>query len=186
MAGTNTSGGKTRKDHEDEIRRMRAGIEPERKSYFKHILFSILGIAVIGAAAGGWFVLGSGDDAKDSTAEVDDTPPVIEVPSELAYIDLQPFFIQVETGKGVLKNIVVTLSLEVEKDSDHERLVERELPRLYEAYLRTLTDRPLPGAVDGNVEITHIKNRIRAENLRLLGPGKVYDVVLRNVWVTEG
>ena len=183
MAGTNTSDGRTRKEHEDDIRRMRAGIEEERYYNPKLILISILGFLVIVGAAAGWFVFGAGEE---QTVEVEDTPPVIEVPGQLAYIDLQPLFIQVKTSKGPLQNVVVTLSLEVEEGSDHERRVKRELPRLYEAYLRTLTERPLPGAVDGNVEVIHIKNRIRAENLRLLGPGTVYDVVLRNIWVTEG
>ena len=162
MAGTNTSDG---------------------KSYFKLILFSILGILVVAGAGTGWFLFGTGDE---QTVEVEDTPPVIEVPARLAYIDLRPLFIQVKTTDGRLQNVVVTLSLEVEEGSEHERRVERELPRLYEAYLQTLTERPIPGAVDGKVEVIHIKNRIRAENLRLLGPGTVYEVVLRNIWITEG
>jgi flagellar basal body-associated protein FliL len=184
MAGTNTSDGKSREEIEDDIRRMRAGLKPESKHNPKPILYAILSILVVAGAAGGWFVISA--SGEEATVEVEDTPPVIEAPQQLAYIDLQPFFIQVETSKGQLKNVVVTLSLEVEEGSDNERRVEHELPRLYEAYLRTLTDRPLPGAADGNVDVTHIKNRIRAENLRLLGPGTVYDVILRNIWVTEG
>ena len=82
--------------------------------------------------------------------------------------------------------MVIALALEVEAESKNALRVEREMPRLYEAYLRTLTDRPLPGAAEGNVEVTHVKNRMNAENLRLLGPGVVYDVVLRNIWITEG
>ncbi len=183
MAVTNTSDGKTREELEDDILRMRAGLKPESKLNLKLIIFSIVGI-LAAAAAGGWFVISGGDE--DATAEVEDTPPVIEAPRQVAYIDLKPIFIQVETGKGQLQNVVVTLSLEVEEASENARRVEHELPRLYEAYLRALTVRPLPGAADGNVDVTHIKNRIRAENLRLLGPGTVYDVVLRNIWVTEG
>ncbi len=183
MADTNTSKSKSKADYEEEIRDMRAGVVPARTINIKLILVPLVGILLIAASAGGWLVF-KGDE--ETTVEVEDTPPVIEKPQQLAYIDLQPIFIQVETGKGELKNVVVTLSLEVEEDSENERRVERELPRLYEAYLRTLSDRPLPGADDGNVEVTHIKNRVRAENLRLLGPGTVYDVVLRNIWVTEG
>ena len=183
MADSSTSGAKNKADYEAEIRDIRAGVKPERGFNLKLILVPLIGISLIVASAGGWLVFKGGEE---TTVEVEDTPPVIEKPKQLAYIDLRPLFIQVETGKGELKNVVVTLSLEVEEDSENERRVERELPRLYEAYLRTLSDRPLPGADDGNVEVTHIKNRIRAENLRLLGPGTVYDVVLRNIWITEG
>ena len=144
----------------------------------KLVLFVLIVFLVIGAAAGGWFVLFAG---KDTPLAAADEPPVIEAPREIAYIDLKPIFIQIETGRGVIQNVVVSLSLEVEQGRDYRR-VEQALPRLYEAYLRALTDRPLPGAADGKVEVTHIKNRVRAENLRLLGPGVVYDVILNHVW----
>lgn len=156
---------------------------PAKPGRRKLILFALIGILVVGAAAGGGYVFLAG---KNKTDAEEDAPPVIEAPRKLAYIDLEPFFIQVKTDKGLLQNIVVTLALEVEKNSDEEERVKQVMPRLYEAYLRTLTDRPLPGAATGEVEVAHIKNRIRAENLRLLGPGAVYDVILRNIWVTEG
>ena len=123
---------------------------------------------------------------KDTQVADEDEPPVIEAPRRLTYIEVEPIFIQVETGKGVLQNVVIALSLEVELGNSDATRVKNEMPRLYEAYLRTLTARPLPGAENGNVEITHIKNRIRAENLRLLGPGVVDDVILTNMWVNEG
>ena len=148
----------------------------------KLILFALIGLLVVGSAAGGAFVfLGK----KDAQVAVEDEPPVIEAPRKLTYIEVDPIFIQVETGKGVLQNVVVALSLEVEMGNSDALRVQNEMPRLYEAYLRTLTDRPLPRGENGDVEVTHIKNRIRAENLRLLGPGVVYDVVLNNMWVTE-
>ncbi len=95
-------------------------------------------------------------------------------------------FVHVDLRSGKSSNVVVTLSLEVEEGGEHQVQVERALPRLYEAYLRTLTKEPLPGAEDGKVVVAHIKNRIRAENLRLLGPGVVHDVVLKNIWDAQG
>ncbi|NKB50064.1 MAG: hypothetical protein GKS02_11980 [Alphaproteobacteria bacterium] len=175
MAGTNISIDGVLDDEGDEA--------PKKKGRRKLILFALIGVLVIGGAAGGAFVFLGGDD---TVVAEEDAPPVIEVPRELTYIELEPIFIQVETGKGVLQNVVVELSLEVELGNDDVRRIKASMPRLYEAYLRTLTDRPLPGAENGNVEVTHIKNRMRAENLRLLGPGVVYDVVLRNMWVNEG
>lgn len=158
-------------------------VAPKKKGRRKLILFGLIGLLVLGGAGGGAFVFLIGGEGE---LVAEDEPPVIEKPPELTYIDLEPIFIQVETGNGVLQNVVVELALEVELGNADAARVKAEMPRLYEAYLRTLTDRPLPGADSGDVEPTHIKNRIRAENLRLLGPGVVYDVVLKNMWVTKG
>ena len=158
------------------------GKKPAKSGRRKLILFALIGLLVVGATGGGAFVFLF---KKDIQVADEDEPPVIEAPRRLTYIEVEPIFIQVETGKGVLQNVVVALSLEVELGNSDATRVKNEMPRLYEAYLRALTERPLPGAENGDVEVTHIKNRIRAENLRLLGPGVVYDVVLSNMWVTE-
>ena len=158
------------------------GKKPAKSGRRKLILFALIGLLVVGATGGGAFVFLF---KKDIQVADEDEPRVIEAPRRLTYIEVEPIFIQVETGKGVLQNVVVALSLEVELGNSDATRVKNEMPRLYEAYLRTLTERPLPGAENGDVEVTHIKNRIRAENLRLLGPGVVYDVVLSNMWVTE-
>ncbi|MDH3737672.1 MAG: hypothetical protein OER92_00655 [Alphaproteobacteria bacterium] len=158
------------------------GAKPKKSGRRKLILFGLIGLLVVGATGGGAFLFLGGK--KTNLAE-EGEPPVIETPVELTYIDVEPIFIQVETGNGELQNVVVALALEVELGNSDAARVKNEMPRLYEAYLRTLTERPLPGADNGDVEVTHIKNRIRAENLRLLGPGVVYDVVLNNMWITE-
>ena len=158
------------------------GAAPAKSGRRKLIIFGLVGLLVVGSAAGGAFVfLGK----KDIQLAEEDEPPVIEAPRELTYIEVEPIFIQIETGNGELQNVVVALSLEVELGNSDATRVKNEMPRLYEAYLRALTERPLPGAANGDVEVTYIKNRIRAENLRLLGPGVIYDVVLSNMWITE-
>lgn len=156
---------------------------PEKSGKKKLIIIVATVLLLLGGAGGGWFMFFAGGEEE---AVVEDLPPVIEVPPELTYVNVDPIFIQVETKKGVLQNVVVTLALEVERDSDGQEEVKQEMPRLFEAYLKVLTSRPLPGAAEGNVDATHVKNRVRAETLRLLGPGKVYDVVLRGIWVMEG
>ncbi len=154
----------------------------KKSGHKKLIIFALAGLLVAGGAGGGAFVfLG-----KDDVAELEDEPPVIEELKRIGYIRIKPIFIQVETDKGVLQNLVVELALEVEKDSKQEDRIKMAMPLLFESYLRTLTDRPIPGAADGKVEVTHIKNRIRAENLRILGPGAVHDVILLNIWISEG
>lgn len=155
---------------------------PKKSGSKKLIILAVVGLLVVGAAAGGAYVFVF---AKDTTEEVEDAPPVIEELQRIGYININPIFVQAETDKGRLQNVVIELALEVEKDSDDAERVRLVMPRLYEAYLRALTDRPLPGAADGKVEVTYIKNRIRAENLEILGPGVVHDVVMRNVWISD-
>lgn len=156
---------------------------PGKKGHKKLIIFSLVGLLVAGAAAGGAFVFFLGND---TVAEEEDVPPVIEELRRIGYIKIKPIFVQVETDKGVFQNLVVELALEVEKDSKDEERIKLAMPFLFEAYLRTLTARPIPGAADGKAEVSHIKNRIRAENLRILGPGAVHNVVLSNIWISEG
>jgi flagellar FliL protein len=154
---------------------------PAKKGNKKLIIFTLAGLLVAGGAGGGAFVfLG-----KDDVAEAEDEPPVIEELRRIGYVNIKPIFVQVETDKGELQNLVVELALEVEKGSRDEERIKQAMPFLFEAYLRTLTARPIPGAADGKAEVTHIKNRIRAENLRILGPGAVHNVILRNIWFTK-
>ena len=148
----------------------------------KLIFFALLGLLVAGGG-GGAFVFFFGND---TVAEVEDEPPVIEALERIGYINIAPIFVQVKTDTGELQNLVVELALEVEKGGRDEERIKAAMPMLFESYLRALTARPLPGAADGKVEVTHIKNRIRAENLRILGPGAVHDVVMRNIWISEG
>jgi len=149
----------------------------------KLILFAVIGLVVASAAGGGAFVYIAANNTVDLE---EDAPPVIEALRKIGYVNIEPIFIQVETDKGLLQNVVVELALEVEKGGAEEERINLAMPLLFESYLRALTDRPLPGAADGDVEVTHIKNRIRAVNLRLLGPGAVRDVVMRNIWISEG
>ena len=180
MAVTDTSGNKAREDLEADIREMRAHFNSPGAGRGKLIIIAVLGFLVLAGAAGGaWFVFAGGE--ADTVAE-EDLPPVVTAPRKLAYIDLKPIFIPVEFASGAVENVVVSLSLEIEGENTDRERIALALPRLYEAYLRALTDRPLPGAADGKVEVIHIKNRIRAENLRLLGPGVVHDVILNHIW----
>lgn len=183
MAATDISDDKTRDEHEQAIRDMRAGRAPG-KSKRKKLLFLSLGAVLLLGGGGGaaWLLFGADDAAAPVEA---DAPPVVEAPHRIGYINLKAIFVPIETDAGTATNVVVSLALEVDKEGDNRTKVEAALPRLYEAYLRALTARPLPGAAEGKVEVTAIKNRIRAENLRLLGPGVVYDVIVQRVWDPE-
>lgn len=184
MAATNISDEKSRKDYERDIKDIRAGLDPNRRRRRKKLIVTIAAgsvVVMIAGAGGAWFVPGSGD--VEAVAEVAPAAvPVVEMPRALSYVDLKPIFVPVESDAGKVENVVVSLSLEIKGGDKERKRVVQALPRLYEAYLRALTERPLPGAAEGKVEVIHVKNRIRAENLRLLGPGVVHDVILNSIW----
>ncbi|MCZ6454438.1 MAG: hypothetical protein O6909_09370, partial [Alphaproteobacteria bacterium] len=117
MADTDTSEDEILDEDADEAASDAASAKSGKR---KLILFALIGLLVVGAAAGGWFVFFAGDD---STVAAEGEPPVIVAPRKLAYIDLEPIFIQVESSKGKFSNVVIELALEVEEGSDDARRV---------------------------------------------------------------
>lgn len=105
---------------------------------------------------------------------------------ELIYIDLDPLFVPFETMEGEHHKIVLILSLEVDRANSTDKRVRSLMPRLRESYVRSLTSRPFPGTEDGTIETVYLKNRIRAENNRILGVGAVNDVLVRDIRVVSG
>mgnify|MGYP003387096803 CR=1 FL=1 len=189
MADTNTSGDLSRAESEAAIRAMRAGKDPNaddqpKKKGKKKLVLLIL-ILVIGAAgaAGYKFVLPKEEPLH---AEVLEPEPEPEGALDLVYIDLDPLFVPFQTEDGHRLKIVVVLSLEVEREHHSDKKVRSLLPRLREAYVRSLTSRPYPGTGEGSIKIVYLKNRIRAENNRILGTGTVNDVLVRDVRVLQG
>ena len=95
-------------------------------------------------------------------------------------------FIPFQTEKGARHKIMVMLSLEIPREREEDKFVRSLLPRLREAYVRALTSRPFPGTEDESIETVYLKNRIRAENIRVLGIGIVNDVLVRDIRVLPG
>ncbi|MEP4888073.1 MAG: hypothetical protein ABJ215_17010 [Alphaproteobacteria bacterium] len=167
---------------------MRAGggsdaAEKPKKSKKKLLLIGLLAVLLGGGGAAYKFVLAKppSEHAAVPVPEPEDTGP-----GELYYIDLGPLFIPFQTQTGARHKIVVVLSLEVGRKRQEDKLVRSLLPRLREAYVRTLTSRPFPGTEDGSIETVYLKNRIRSENIRVLGIGIVNDVLVRDIRVLPG
>lgn len=174
---------KSREQNLADIAAMRAGRRPGEKkpaSPFRLILIIVAAVLMLaGGAVGAWFFL---INQEEEVVEEEFVPEIIP-PPELAYVKLDPMFIPVigeRTGQKI--RLVVSLALEVAEDGSESK-VRGILPRLHEAYLRALIERPLPQTADGRIEAVHIKNRVRAENLRILGPEIVHDVVVLDVRV---
>ena len=186
MADTDTSGKASRAENEAAIRAMRAGRSTDtstspKKSKKKLLVILLLAVLVGGGGAAFKLLLAK---EPSNVAEVP-IPEAVE-PVELTYIDLAPLFIPFQTEKGARHKIVVMLSLEVGRARNEDKLVRSLMPRLRESYVRALTSRPFPGVEDGSIETVYLKNRIRAENIRLLGLGVVNDVLVRDIRVLPG
>jgi len=189
MADTDTSKAQSRADSEAAIRAMRAGEgsdgdKPVKKKGKKKLI--VLMLVVLLAAGGGAaykFILAKDDSAL---AEVPDPEPEVVEALELVYIDLDPLFIPFRTSGGERHKIVVVLSLEVGRENNGDKRVWALLPKLRESYVRALTSRPFPGAEEGSIKTVYLKNRIRAENNRILGTGVVNDVLVRDIRVLPG
>ena len=188
MADTDISKGKSRADSEAAIRAMRAGEDPDagkppKKGKKKLLLMMLVILLAAGGGAAYKFVL-----AKDDTmlAEVPDPEPEVVEADQLVYIDLAPLFVPFETNDGGRHKIVVVLSLEVGRRDNGDKRVWALLPKLRESYVRALTSRPFPRAEEGSIKTVYLKNRIRAENNRILGTGVVNDVLVRDIRVLPG
>ncbi len=182
MADTDTSkkSEKTRAENEAAIRAMRKG-----KKRGKLKLVAVLLVLLLVAGAGAFKFMGAGEEEKEPELAAIERPGPLD-PSELIYINLDPLFIPFRTEEGARHKIVVILSLEVGRARHEDKLVRSLLPRLREAYVRTLTSRPFPGTEDGSIETVYLKNRLRAENIRVLGSGVVNDVLVRDIRVVPG
>ena len=187
MADSDTSKKKSRADHEAEIRAMRAGQDPNAKPPKKGKKKLVLLLSVLLLAAGGGaaykFILAPQDQ---ELVEVPEPEPEPEEPADLMYIDLAPMFVPFSTAEGTHHKIVVVLSLEVDRADHSDKHVRALMPRLREAYVRALTSRPFPGTEDGSIETVYLKNRIRDQNNRILGIGRVNDVLVRDIRVVAG
>lgn len=188
MADTGTSGKATRAESEAAIRAMRAGgagDEPPKPKKSKKKLVMIVLLAVLVGGGGAAYKLVLAKEPSEHAA-VPVPEPEETGPGELYYIDLDPLFIPFQMEKGARHKIVVMLSLEVGRKRQEDKLVRSLMPRLREAYVRTLTSRPFPGTDDGSIETVYLKNRIRSENIRVLGIGVVNDVLVRDIRVLPG
>ena len=127
----------------------------------KLLIFGLLGLLLLGGGgAGALFALGivGGDD---TVAEVD-TEPAPEANSEqvVTYIELKPITAPVTQGNRVLFNVMLTLSIEVSEQNEKERIA-RFMPRLRDAMLRELHQRPLRRQAKGSrFDIDEVKGRM--------------------------
>jgi flagellar FliL protein len=184
VADSDTSKTSTRAEDEAAIRDMRNGGPAEKKSKKKLVVLLLAELLVAGGGAAAYKFMFAKELDAPQVAKLEKPKPV--EPVELIYIDLDPLFVPFKTEEGRRHKIVVILSLEVGRARLEDKWVRSLMPRLREAYVRALTSRPFPGTEDGSIETVYLKNRIRAENIRILGSGVVNDVLVRDIRVVPG
>lgn len=181
MAGTDTSS-KARAADEADILAMRKGKRSKKKLVV--ILAAVLLLG--GGGAGAWFTVLAPEPPVETAEPQEVEPEPRKGPEQPTYVNLDPLFVPYRGANGYQHRIALMLALEVDRATGADATVKSQIPRIREAYLMALTDRPLPGTSDGSIEIVYVKNRLRAENLRLLGPGVINDVLIRDIQVVSG
>ncbi|MEK9661631.1 MAG: hypothetical protein VW644_07855 [Alphaproteobacteria bacterium] len=172
----------SRKDNEEAIRNMRADFQivssdsdSKPKKSFKTLILVAVVLIVVGAGAGGvWMFL-----LHPPAEEV--AEPVAEPPDEVfakIYIKTDPVHIAFQRSDGRRRRLIVFLTLEVEQKDNNVSEVNQALPRLQEAYWRTLNAEPLPGAERDAIALDIVKQRVRAVSEEVLGPDIVHDVLI--------
>lgn len=184
MADSGTSK-QTRKRDEADIHEMRArGAKAKRRS-LKRLIVPLVGVLVLGGGGTAAYMTFLAPKPQE-TAEAEPEPIPLPEPRDLAYVNLEPLFIPYRSAEGYHHKIALMVSLEVDRSGDADVMVRAQMPRIREAYLTALMDRPLPGTEDGSIEVVYLKNRIRAENLKLFGAGVINDVLIRDIRVVRG
>jgi flagellar basal body-associated protein FliL len=109
------------------------------KKSFKMLIFVAIALIVVGAGAGGaWMFLMQPPDAE---AEAVEAPPEVFAK---AYVQTDAVHIGFTDRNGGRRRLVVFLTLEVEQRGRNVADVQQAMPRLQEAFWRSLNGEPLP------------------------------------------
>jgi flagellar basal body-associated protein FliL len=180
---------RSRSGNESAIRAMRADFqtagggdeEARPKKRLRKLILLIVALLAVGGIAGSvWlFLLQPPESEGEVVAAEPDVFPKTYIPTEPVHIA----FVQRD---GVRRRLIVFLTLEVEQRGRNASRVHQALPKLQEAFWRNLNAEPLPGAETGAIELTAVKERIRAESEKVLGPDVVTDVLIRDARLVRG
>lgn len=194
MAATRISGKdrktKNRAKHEQSIKDMRADFQASlvddpdsdigKKRFLKPLILLAALLVVAAAGGGAWFFLFQPQDAEPivTEAKVEAFPKV--------YIRVEPVHIAFVQNDGRKRRLIVDLTLEVVQRDDNVAQVQQAMPKLLEAYWRSLNAAPLQGADIGAIELADVKERVRRESEKLLGGRLVSNVLIADARMIRG
>lgn len=170
MAAGNTSGASVGVDAGARRRRRRRRL----------VLFG--GVALVLVASVG--AAGAAFGLKEEVVGPAPPPPltVEALPvAEPVFVRMDPLHVAFYVGNGDRRRLAISARLEVDGARHDDSFVYAFMPRLREAFMRALTERPIPGAEEGKPELVHIKNRMRAAAIDVVGAGVVADVLVQEL-----
>ena len=134
----------------------------------------IIIVAVLAVLAGGgfaaWkFFLSEGSAPRETA----------DHPAGPIFISMEPFIIQVFRDDRVVKNVSLSVQVEVE-NPEAEAKVHESMPYLRDAYLRRLHATLSRGEIGENYDEAKLKRQLLAESDDILGPGIVTAVLIGN------
>jgi len=156
--------------------------DPSRRKRRRRRLFLIGGAALALLATAG--AAGAAFGLKEEVVGPPPPPPLAveaESVADPVFVRMDPLHIPFYLGNGDRRRLAVTARLEVDATRRNDEAVYALMPRLREAFVRALSERPLPGAAAGKPELVHIKNRMRAAAIDIVGAGIVADVLVQDI-----
>jgi len=97
------------------------------------------------------------------------------------FVRMEPLHIPFYLKDGDRRRLVINARLEVDGTRQQDSAVYALMPRLREAFVRALSERPIPGSSEGDPQIVHINNRMRAAAIDIVGTGVVADVLVQDI-----
>ena len=151
----------------------------------KIIIIAGAAVVLLGGGAGGLFatgmldsVLGGAEQHDEEAAEAKAKAEKLEQAHESIYVELSPMMAPVIVGSRVKQQVMLTMSLQV-KDLGAKNDLVRIMPKMRDAMLRELFDRPLiRDDGDGTINIRDIKARMLVVAHSLLNKEQVQDVLI--------
>lgn len=148
----------------------------------KLIIIGGAAVVLLGGGAGGAFMTGMLDPLlgieetknEEEVAKAKD----LEQAQDAIFVELSPLMAPVISGGRVKQQVMLTISLQV-KDVGAKNDLVRIMPKLRDAMLRELFDRPLvKDKGDGSLDINDIKSRMLRVAHGVLARDQVQDVLI--------
>lgn len=150
----------------------------------KMIIIAGAAVVLLGGGAGGLFATGmldpllGGGEKAEQDAEAVAKAKELEEAQEAIFVELSPMMAPVIVGSKVKQQVMLTLSVQV-KDLGSKNDLVRILPKLRDAMLRELFDKPLVrDETDGTLDIPGIKYRMLDVTHGLLTKDQVQDILI--------
>lgn len=157
----------------------------------KMVLIGLVALVVLGGGAGAYFYFmkpaeaaaGPVDEAAQAKAEAEHAEKSKEGMTEgVDFVNLRPMILPIIGENGVSQVVTLVVSLEITKGESPAAIKKME-PRLKDAYIQDMYGvLSRKSSMNGGVlDIRKIKTRLNKITQRVMGEGKVEDVLIQVV-----